>query len=135
MSERLKEFREFREKMNERILAAKNLNINRFFTLDGRAYEEGKLDALTKEFAGLSASMVLRCDDCIAYHVIRCKELGAGEAHILPTQIIGQDEDDVGLGVGGKNRPSQQRGDQKHHETFHVHSSLSKKRLLSDIAD
>lgn len=77
MGERLKQFREFREKMNERILAGQNLNINRFFTLDGAAYKTGACDELTKEFAGLSASMVLRCDDCIAYHVIRCKECGA----------------------------------------------------------
>ena len=76
MSNRLREFRQFREEMNERIRAAKNLSIKRFFTLDGQAYEDGALDAKSKELAGLSASMVLRCDDCIAYHVIRCKELG-----------------------------------------------------------
>lgn len=76
MSERAKEFREFRERMNERIRAAKNLPIDRFFTLDAKAYEEGALDVRTKELAGLAASMVLRCDDCITYHVIRCKELG-----------------------------------------------------------
>ena len=76
MSTRLKAFREYREKMNERILAARNRNVNRFFALDSRAYEQGRLDARTKEIAGLAASMVLRCDDCIAYHVIRCKELG-----------------------------------------------------------
>jgi AhpD family alkylhydroperoxidase len=52
------------------------LPINRFFRLDTRAYEGGALDAKTKEIAGLTTSMVLRCDDCIAYHVIRCKELG-----------------------------------------------------------
>jgi len=91
---RLKEFREFREKMNERILAAQNLNINRFFTLDGKAYDDGKLPVLTKEFAGLSASMVLRCDDCIAYHVIRCKELGATDEQLM--EIF-----NVGLIVGG----------------------------------
>jgi AhpD family alkylhydroperoxidase len=94
MRNRLQEFRSFREKMNERILAAKNLNINRFFTLDGKAYEDASLPALTKEFAGLSASMVLRCDDCIAYHVIRCKELGATDEQVL--EIF-----NVGLIVGG----------------------------------
>lgn len=94
MGERLKQFREFREKMNERILAADNLNIKRFFTLDGKAYEPGALDALTKEFAGLAASMVLRCDDCIAYHVIRCKELGATDPQMLEAF-------NVGLIVGG----------------------------------
>lgn len=94
MPKRLQEFREFREKMNERILAAKNLNINRFFTLDGKAYEDSALPALTKEFAGLSASMVLRCDDCIAYHIIRCKELGATDEQLM--EIF-----NVGLIVGG----------------------------------
>jgi AhpD family alkylhydroperoxidase len=83
MSQRLKEFREFREKMNERILQAGNLPINRFFTLDTKAYEDGALDARTKELAGLSASMVLRCDDCIAYHVIRCKELGVSDEQLF----------------------------------------------------
>jgi AhpD family alkylhydroperoxidase len=83
MSQRLKQFREFREKMNERILQAGNLPINRFFTLDTKAYEEGALDARTKELAGLSASMVLRCDDCIAYHVIRCKELGVSDEQLF----------------------------------------------------
>ncbi len=94
MNQRLWEFREFREKMNQRILAAKNLNINRFFTLDGKAYEAGTLGALTKELAGLAASMVLRCDDCIAYHVIRCKELGATNEQLM--EIF-----NVGLIVGG----------------------------------
>ncbi len=94
MSERLKEFREFREKMNERILAAKHLGINRFFTLDTKAYESGALDARTKELAGLSASMVLRCDDCISYHVIRCKELGVTNEELF-------DLFNVALVVGG----------------------------------
>lgn len=94
MGQRLQEFRSFREKMNERILAAKNLNIKRFFTLDGKAYEPDALDGLTKEYAGLAASTVLRCDDCIAYHVIRCKELGATDAQVL--EIL-----NVGLIVGG----------------------------------
>jgi AhpD family alkylhydroperoxidase len=77
MAGRLGRFRAYREKMNARILAAGNLGINRFFGLDSRAYADGALDAKTKEMAGLAASLVLRCDDCIAYHVIRCKELGA----------------------------------------------------------
>lgn len=94
MANRLREFREFREKMNERILAARNLNINRFFTLDTRSYEDGALDARTKEIAGLSASLVLRCDDCIAYHLIRCKELGLTNEQIF--EVLS-----VGLIVGG----------------------------------
>ena len=94
MSERLRQFREFREKMNERILEQKNVSINRFFTLDTKAYEPGALDAFTKEFAGLAASMVLRCDDCVSYHVIRCKELGASDEQLF--EIF-----NVGLIVGG----------------------------------
>ena len=94
MSKRLAEFRAYREKMNERILAAKHLPINRFFTLDTKAYESGALDARTKEIAGLAASLVLRCDDCIAYHVIRCKELGVSNEELF-------DVFNVGLIVGG----------------------------------
>lgn len=89
MPDRVAEFREFREKMNARILEEKHLGINRFFALDTRAYEAGALDARTKEFAGLSASLVLRCDDCIAYHVIRCKEVGASDEEIWEVLSIG----------------------------------------------
>lgn len=94
MTERLKRFREYRERMNERILAAGNLPVNRFFTLDAEAYEDAALDARTKEFAGLAASMALRCDDCIAHHLIRCKELGASNQEVF--EIF-----NVGLIVGG----------------------------------
>ncbi|MFO0838976.1 MAG: carboxymuconolactone decarboxylase family protein [Phycisphaerae bacterium] len=94
MSDRLTKFREFREKMNRRILDARNLQINRFFTLDSNAYDDGALDQKTKEFCGLAASMVLRCDDCIAYHVIRCKELGATDQQMFEAF-------NVGLIVGG----------------------------------
>ncbi len=79
---RLEDFRAFREKMNARILEHNDLVTNRFFALDGKTYEDGSVDAKTKELAGLSASMVLRCDDCIAYHVIRCKELGCTNQQI-----------------------------------------------------
>jgi len=58
--------------MNSRILSGGNLGIKRFFALDNQAYEKGALDVKTKELLGLVASMVLRCDDCISYHVIRC---------------------------------------------------------------
>ncbi len=83
MATRLEHFRTYREKMNERILAAGNLGINRFFTLDTKAYADGALDARTKEIGGLIGSLVLRCDDCIAYHVIRCKELGVSDEQLL----------------------------------------------------
>ena len=91
---RLELFRAFREKMNARILDQKDLLINRFFTLDTQAYKPGALDTRTKEIAGLSASLVLRCDDCIAYHIIRCKEEGATDAEIF--EVLG-----IGLIVGG----------------------------------
>ena len=90
----LAEFRAFRERMNAEILAEHNLVINRFFTLDGRAYEPGALDAKTKELLGLVASMVLRCDDCVTYHLVRCKEEGVTRAEVFET--FG-----VGLVVGG----------------------------------
>ncbi|MCE2940368.1 MAG: carboxymuconolactone decarboxylase family protein [Gemmatimonadota bacterium] len=62
--------------MNAEILGENNLVVNRFFALDGRAYEAGALDVKTKELLGLVASLVLRCDDCITYHVIRSREEG-----------------------------------------------------------
>jgi AhpD family alkylhydroperoxidase len=94
MARRLERFRAYREKMNRRILDAGNRDVNRFFRLDAAAYEQGALDPRTKEFAGLAASMVLRCDDCISYHVIRCKQLGATNEQIM--EIF-----NVGLIVGG----------------------------------
>ncbi len=79
----LREFRHFREKMNQAIHAAGNLNINRFFALDTKTYEAGALDTKTKELLGLTASMVLRCDDCITYHIVRCREEGATDDELF----------------------------------------------------
>lgn len=76
MTEKLEEFRRFRERMNDRILEAGNLEIKRFFALDSRTYEAGALPVKTKELMGLVASMVLRCDDCVTYHITRCAEEG-----------------------------------------------------------
>lgn len=76
MTDTLESFRHFREKMNAAILEAGNANINRFFALDTRTYEAGALPVKTKELLGLVASMVLRCDDCITYHIVRCREEG-----------------------------------------------------------
>lgn len=73
------EFDKFRCEMNERILNRSNLVTKRFFNLDGKTYEAGALDEYTKELMGLAASAVLRCDDCIRYHVKRCHELGMSE--------------------------------------------------------
>lgn len=79
---RLEEFRRFREAMNERLLEEGTLETRRFFRLDGQVYEDGALPVRTKELLGLVASTVLRCDDCIAYHVLRCKEEGVAEAEL-----------------------------------------------------
>lgn len=79
----LSEFHEFRQRMNEQILGEGNLVINRFFALDNRTYEAGALDGKTKELLGLVASMVLRCDDCITYHLVRCREEGVTRAEIF----------------------------------------------------
>ena len=74
MSKSLKEFREKRERMNKKILSCGNLEIERFFALDRKVYEDGTLSSKVKELLGLVASLVLQCEDCITYHVIRCKE-------------------------------------------------------------
>jgi AhpD family alkylhydroperoxidase len=76
----LTEFRAFRERLNAEILGEGNLVVNRFFALDTRTYEAGALDVRTKELLGLVASMVLRCDDCITYHIVRCREEGVTRA-------------------------------------------------------
>jgi len=76
MSTRLDDFRAYRTKMNERIVQIDHLGIKRFFNLDTAAYRDGVLDARTKELLGLVASAVLRCDDCIDYHLIQCVDAG-----------------------------------------------------------
>lgn len=76
MTTRLDEFRTYRQRMNERILAADHLGIKRFFNLDTSAYKDGALTGKTKELLGLVASAVLRCNDCIDYHLIQCVETG-----------------------------------------------------------
>src|ERR1700742_904949 len=70
----VKDFNDYRGRMNEKILAANNKVINRLFNLDTQTYSEGSLSVKTKEMLGLVASMVLRCDDCIKYHLEKCKE-------------------------------------------------------------
>lgn len=85
----LAEFRAFRERMNQEILGENNLVINRFFALDGRAYEKGALDVRTKELLGLVSSLVLRCDDCVTYHLVRCAEEGLKRDEIFEAMSIG----------------------------------------------
>ena len=90
----LEEFRKFRERMNAEILVEGNVVINRFFALDTRTYEAGALDVKTKELLGLVASLVLRCDDCVTYHLTRCAEERVTRAEMFETLS-------VGLVVGG----------------------------------
>lgn len=79
----VKEFNAYREKMNEEILGANNLVIKRLFNLDTKTYAEGALDVATKEMLGLVASMVLRCDDCIKYHLEKCYEQGVSKEQLF----------------------------------------------------
>ena len=72
----VKEFNDYRTRMNERILAQDNKVLKRFWSLDGQTYAEGALAVKTKEMLGLVASLVLRCDDCVKYHLEKCHELG-----------------------------------------------------------
>ena len=87
--DRVRDFGEFRKRMNERILAEPNQVVRRFFALDTQAYQAGALDVPTKELLGLVASLVLRCDDCISYHVAKCREAGVGRDAMFEAFSIG----------------------------------------------
>lgn len=84
----VKEFNEYRQRMNEVILGEDNKVLKRFFSLDGQAYQDGALPEKTKELLGLVASMVLRCDDCIRYHLGTCHELGVTKAEVYEVFAI-----------------------------------------------
>ena len=92
--DRVRQFTEFRQRMNQRILAEPNQVVRRFFALDTQTYQAGALDVKTKELLGLVASLVLRCDDCISYHVAQCREAGVNRDEMFETFS-------VGLVVGG----------------------------------
>ena len=92
--DRIGTFTEFRKRMNERILAEPNQVVRRFFALDTQTYAAGALDVKTKELCGLVASMVLRCDDCISYHVAQCRDAGVTRDEMFEAFS-------VGLVVGG----------------------------------
>lgn len=84
MSESIKEFNDYRQMMNEKLLSAENNKIiKRIFNLDTNTYMEGALDVRTKEMLGLVASMVLRCDDCIKYHLQKCHELDVNTEELM----------------------------------------------------
>lgn len=88
------EFDQYREQMNEKLLGSNHLGIKRFFALDTQAYDGGALDKRTKELLGLVASIVLRCDDCITYHIKQCVGAGVTRPEFL-------DAFNVALVVGG----------------------------------
>jgi len=92
--DKLDQFVAFRKRMNERILAEDNQLVRRFFALDKQCYADGALDGKTKELLGLVASMVLRCDDCISYHIAQSKKVGWSNEEVF-------DAMGVALLVGG----------------------------------
>ena len=88
-ADRVRQFTEFRKRMNERILAEPNQVVRRFFALDTQTYQAGALDVKTKELLGLVASLVLRCDDCISYHVAQCREAGVNRDEMFEAFSVG----------------------------------------------
>lgn len=91
---RLDAFRKARAKGNERVIEADHLGLKRFFNLDTNAYKDGALSGKTKELLGLTASAVLRCNDCIDYHLEQCAKAGYTKEEIV-------DAMNVALVVGG----------------------------------
>ena len=88
MGKRAEEFNAFRRRMNARILAEDNRVIKRVFSVDSLTYEDGALPAKTKELLGLTASMVLRCDDCVSYHIGQCIESGCSKDEIVEAMSV-----------------------------------------------
>ncbi|MFK7809605.1 MAG: carboxymuconolactone decarboxylase family protein [Saprospiraceae bacterium] len=85
---KVQEFNDYREKMNDKIFAQNNKVLKRFFNLDTNAYKDGALPKKTKELLGLIASMVLRCDDCISYHLGTCHEIGVTKDEVFEVFAI-----------------------------------------------
>jgi AhpD family alkylhydroperoxidase len=88
MDNLVKDFNDYRQHMNKKITDADNLVLKRLFNLDTKTYADGALNAITKEMIGLAASMVLRCDDCIKYHLGKCYELGISKSEIFEVFAI-----------------------------------------------
>ena len=85
----IRKFWEEREALNDTVLNNAGLVTKRFFNLDHQAYQDGALPVKTKELLGLVASLVLRCDDCISYHIVRCKENGITKEEVEEAMSIG----------------------------------------------
>lgn len=92
--ESVTEFQEERERLNDIVMSYAGLNMKRFYNLDSQVYRDGALPACTKEILGLVASLVLRCDDCVKYHLVRCREEGLSSEELEEALA-------VGLVVGG----------------------------------
>ena len=88
MADLVQKFNDYRSKMNDKLLADNNLVIKRIFNLDTNAYAEGALDVKTKELLGLVASAVLRCDDCIKYHLETSYKHGVTKEEMMETMGI-----------------------------------------------
>ncbi|MFC4739558.1 carboxymuconolactone decarboxylase family protein [Flavobacterium ponti] len=88
MANVVEEFNEYRSKMNEKLLADNNKIVKRIFNLDTNAYAEGALDVKTKELLGLVASTVLRCDDCIKYHLETAYKNGISKEEMMEAMGI-----------------------------------------------
>ena len=86
---RIEQFQAEREQLNELVMQYADLSVKRFFSLDSQVYRDGALAAETKELLGLVASLVLRCDDCITYHIVRCHEEGVGDEEMVEALSIG----------------------------------------------
>ena len=87
MGDKVDQFNEYRGRMNERILSADNKVVKRIFNVDTNAYTDGALPVKTKELLGLVASMVMRCDDCVRYHLLKCKENNVSEEELF--EVLG----------------------------------------------
>ena len=88
MGEKVEQFNAYRSKMNDRILSVDNKVVKRIFNVDTNAYTEGALTVKTKELMGLVASLVLRCDDCVKYHLLKCRENGVTEEELFEVLSI-----------------------------------------------
>ncbi|MFT5862534.1 MAG: AhpD family alkylhydroperoxidase, partial [Flavobacteriales bacterium] len=89
MSNIIEEFNDYRSKMNDKLLAENNKVVKRIFNLDTNAFAEGALDKKTKELLGLVASAVLRCDDCVKYHLESSHKMGVTKEEVMETLSIG----------------------------------------------
>jgi len=79
----VQDFNDYRARMNDKIMGSENKVLKRIFNLDTNAFAEGALDIKTKEIVGLACSLVLRCDDCVKYHLGKCHEMKMTKAEIM----------------------------------------------------